>query len=149
MDASAMSALGNIVGGMLGAPSGGASYQAVKNGLRDLATRDPVDSLLATVLGGAWLFWQAERDANSRCRTYWDALVFVSTSLSVGYDSKFAATPSGKAIATFLMTFGPAMTARALHPPAAQAHVASHESLEVQRGVLLKLDAILEELKRR
>lgn len=86
--------------------------------LRELAARDPVGSLATVVLGGAYLFWLAEREANPKCRTYLDAVLFVSTCLSVGYADVFARTQGGKAIASFVMTFGPALSARALDPPA-------------------------------
>jgi hypothetical protein len=95
------------------------------------------------------LFWIAERDVNPKCRTFWDAAVFVSTSLSVGYDSKFATTEAGKALATFLMTFGPAVAAAAFAPPAAAARPenaapsVTAESVELQKAILARLDAIL------
>ncbi|MEJ7728568.1 MAG: ion channel [Polyangiaceae bacterium] len=149
LDVASLGALGAIVLPMLGS-QGGLGYDQLKDRFRQLVTGDPIDTLLTTVLGGSYLFYLAEKDTNRRCKTLWDALVFISTSLSVGYDKTFAETPSGKAIATFMMTFGPAMTARAFDPPAAEhPHAASPEALELQRGVLEKLEAILRELQAR
>jgi hypothetical protein len=52
----------------------------------------------------------AEKDHNPKVRSYFDALVFLSTCMSVGYANVFARTPAGKAIASAVMTFGPAMS---------------------------------------
>ncbi|MDI3281672.1 ion channel [Polyangium sp. 15x6] len=164
-DVAALSALAQIARGLVstpGAQGGALGYGTWKQGFRELVQRDPLDTLLVSVLGGAYLFWLAERDKNPRCRTFWDAAVFVSTCLSVGYDNKFAVTESGKALATFLMTFGPSVAANAFAPPAtaqqnfgepasngADAHVsaATAESLALQKAILARLDAILAELQ--
>jgi len=99
-------------------PGAGAQVTALEQGLRDLVNRDPMHAAVVTVLGGAYLFWMAEREVNPRCRSFWDALVFVSTCLNVGYAQVYARTPAGKAIATALMTFGPALAAKVFDPPA-------------------------------
>jgi len=161
----ALSALAQIARGLVSTPgaSGGAlGYSTWKQGFRELVQRDPLDTLLVSVLGGAYLFWLAEKDHNPRCRTFWDAAVFVSTCLSVGYDNKFAYTESGKALATFLMTFGPSVAASAFAPPATSrqnsvdgnggdpsAGVAAAESVALQKAILARLDAILVELQAR
>lgn len=147
-DKAALSALAQIAGGLLGgSKQGELGYSTWKQGFREIVQRDPIDTLLVSVLGGAYLFWIAERDVNPKCRTFWDAAVFVSTSLSVGYDNKFATTEAGKALATFLMTFGPAVAAAAFAPPAAAANAgattATAESVELQKAILARLDAIL------
>jgi hypothetical protein len=90
-----------------------------KGGVREGFARDPMGSVLATVLGGAWLFYKAERGHNPKVKSYYDALVYVSTNLSVGYSDIFAKTPRGKAIGTALMTYGPAMAAKIFDAPAA------------------------------
>lgn len=121
----------------------GVNWGTLKQVLRDQIAKDPLDALAVTVGGGALLFWIVERDVNPRCRTYEDALVFASTCLSVGYAQTFAMTREGKAIATVLMTIGPAMAAAALNPPRSS-------GLEEQRSsdaILGKLDAILQELR--
>ena len=93
------------------------TYSALKDGLRAFAKNDPLDSLAAVVLGGAYLFYLAEKGKNPKVRTFYDALLFISTCLSVGYADVFAQTNAGKAIASFVMTFGPSLSARALDAP--------------------------------
>ena len=90
-----------------------------KGGVRDGFARDPMGSVLAAVLGGAWMFYKAERGHNPKVKSYYDALVYVSTNLSVGYSDIFAKTPRGKAIGTALMTYGPAMAAKIFDTPVA------------------------------
>ena len=92
-----------------------------KGGVREGFARDPMGSVLAAVLGGAWLFYKAERGHNPKVKSYYDALVYVSTNLSVGYSDIFAKTPRGKAIGTALMTYGPAMAAKIFDAPTAPA----------------------------
>src|SRR5207253_5304007 len=94
------------------------TYASLKDTLRAAATKDPVDTLAALVLGGAYLFYLAEKGKNPKVKTYADALVFISTCLSVGYADIFARTETGKAIASVVMAFGPALSARALDAPA-------------------------------
>ena len=80
-----------------------------------------------------WLF-------GGKVTSYYDALVYVSTNLSVGYSDIFAKTPAGKAIGSTLMTFGPAMAARFLDEPAAP------EGADT-RAVVERLDRILAALE--
>ena len=111
------------------------------------------DATVVTVLGGSFLFYVAEKGHNPKVTSYWDALVFISTCLSVGYADIFARTPAGKAIASAVMTFGPAMSGAILEPPARGGEsgkarsAALTELLQVQRAIAGKLDAILEELR--
>lgn len=76
--------------------------------------------------------------------------MFVTTCLSVGYagTSSRARTP-GKAIAAFLMTLGPSLSASLLAPPADERRAAEEESVALQKALLGRLDAILAELKAR
>lgn len=139
----------------MGTRGGTLGYDTWKDGFREIVQRDPIDTLIVSVFGGAYLFWLAEKDVNPRCRTFWDAAVFVSTCLSVGYDNKFAVTEAGKALAAFLMTFGPAVAAAAFDAPtaaqkaeAAAAAKAQTESVELQKAILAKLEAILVQLEK-
>lgn len=130
-------------------PQGGAlSYGVAKQGFRELVTRDPIDTLIVAVLGGGYLFYLAEKGKNPRVNTIWDAFVFVATALSVGYDQTFARTDSGKAIAAFVMTFGPAAATAAFDPPAREAEAQAAEALATQKAILERLDGILETLKK-
>ena len=153
-DAAAVGALQRIALGFLGGKGGDLSYGTAKDGFRELIRRDPVDSLIAGVLGGSYLFYLAEKGQNPKCETFWDALVFISTSLSVGYNDVFAKTEAGKVIASFVMTFGPAVAMAALDPSAAEQEAVSAkaaaqaaEAMELQRAILGRLDAILASLR--
>jgi hypothetical protein len=124
-------------------------YDSLKRRVRETAAKDPADSLLITVLGGALLFYYAEKGHNPKVETYFDALVYVSTCVSVGYADIFPKTRAGKTIATALMTFGPALAAAALNPPACEKvpEPIDPRLLEMQRLMCDRLDAILDELR--
>jgi hypothetical protein len=104
----------------------------------------PSEELTLLVTWGATLFYWAESDANPMVRTYWDALHYIATSLSVGYANIFPVTALGKAIGAVVMTIGPALSARALDhtPPAASSSDDATVALLAE-----KLDAILAELR--
>ncbi|HEX7663368.1 MAG TPA: ion channel [Polyangiaceae bacterium] len=121
------------------------SWTSLKTALRDGVARDPLDALAVTVLGGSFLFYVAEKDHNPKVTTYWDALVYVSTCLSVGYADVFARTKEGKAIATAIMAVGPALAAKALDP--AGGLPVDEKAALVQQSIADKLDAILVELR--
>jgi len=132
------------------------SYGSLKNGIREAIASDPFDATVVTVLGGSFLFYVAERGVNPKVTSFWDALVFISTCLSVGYADIFAKTPAGKAIAAAVMTFGPAMSGAILEAPARSGAgdgagekkaVVPSELLAVQNAIVDKLDAILGELR--
>jgi hypothetical protein len=148
-DAAALSALGQIARGLLSQQGGELSWPVAKRGLREALLRDPLDSLAAVVLGGSYLFYLAEKGQNPKVESFWDALTFITTCLSVGYDDVFARTSSGKAIASFVMTFGPALSGAALEPPAAEQAAAEAEALAVQKAILARLDSIHEALQAR
>jgi voltage-gated potassium channel len=77
-------------------------------------TLSPGEEVAVLVAGSAALFYWAEKDDNPGVKDYWDALHYVSTSLSVGYANLFPVTPLGKLLASALMTVGPALASRAL-----------------------------------
>ncbi len=146
-DTAALSALGQIARGLLTSQAGGdLSYGTLKRGFREALKRDPLDSIAAVVLGGSYLFYLAEKGRNPKVESFWDALNFITTCLSVGYDDVYAKTDAGKALASFVMTFGPALAATALDPPASEIAAptvtVSPESLEVQKAILARLTAI-------
>jgi hypothetical protein len=86
----------------------------------------------------AALFLAAEQGENPSIVTYWDALHYISTSLSVGYANIFPVTQMGKAIGAVVQMVGPALSSKALDaPPSSEPD-----------PVVEKLDAILQELKR-
>ena len=101
----------------------------------------PGEELSALVAWGATLFYWAEYEVNDGVRSYWDALHYIATSLSVGYANIFPVTPLGKTIGAVVMMVGPALSARALDG-APTVTTASDGALGA------KLDAILDELKK-
>lgn len=124
-----------------------AAYQKVKDTARDMATRDPLDALASVVGTGTLLFYLAEKGKNPKVRTVWDALNFITSSLSVGYDQLYPKTSAGKAVTSFVMTVGPALAARALDPPKIEAEREAASAAAMQRAVVDRLDAILEALR--
>src|SRR5580765_6612561 len=81
----------------------------------------PSEELGLLVGWGAAAFYWAEAGTNPMVRSYWDALHYVSTALSVGYANLFPVTALGKAIGAIVMTIGPALSARALDQTGARA----------------------------
>ena len=139
-----------LVALLLSLTSGGSSavgYDSLKRELRSAVAEDPFDATVVTVFGGAFLFYLAEKGSNPKVETYWDALLFISTCLSVGYADVFARTPAGKAIASAVMTVGPAMSGAMLEGPAAEKAREGAEAVAVQQAIVGKLGEILGELK--
>jgi voltage-gated potassium channel len=126
--------------GMLGSSD---ELSAVKTGLRAWAKKDPIDALLATVLGGGVAFYLAERNTNPGCKNPWDGILYMATALSVGYDNLFPTTTAGHALATFVQTFGPSLAGNALEPPAAEDSAALARQNAVQLAILERLDRIV------
>ena len=87
------------------------SYDRLKGMLLDKGHKQPMDTALAMVTLGSLLFYAAEKEVNPKVNSLGDAFVFISTCMSVGYSDIFAKTEAGKAIATTVMTFGPALAA--------------------------------------
>lgn len=90
-------------------------------------------SVLTAVVASAYLFYRAEVGHNPKVTSFYDALVYVTTSLSVGYSDIFAKTSAGKTIGSALMTFGPAMAARILDAPARPGAEPEGQSALVER----------------
>ena len=105
----------------------------------------PIESLVGFLLGTSAAFYLAERESNPKIKTFVDALYYISTCLSVGYADIFAQTQAGRAIATLVMTIGPSLTGELLDPP----HRAATASDVGQQMMIDRLDAILEELRKR
>jgi hypothetical protein len=123
--------------------SEGTEYASLKQDLRRWAKDDPIDALVATVLGGGLAFYLAERDGNPNCTTPWDGILYVATCLSVGYDNLFPITPTGHAIASLVQTFGPALSGMAFDPPAAETRAEAEDAAAVNRAILARLDDIV------
>lgn len=140
------------LGLLLGVGSGRAPdewLQSAHGYFREKQAADPMNAVMFTVLLGAAAFYAAEREQNPKVNSYFDALVYVSTNLSVGYSDIFAKTEAGKAIASTLMTYGPALAARVFDVPhEAQERAAEGERSEAAlRDIAGKLELILQELQ--
>jgi hypothetical protein len=122
-------------------------YGNIKREIQAAVAKDPFDATVVTVFGGAFLFYLAEKGNNPKVESYWDALVFVSTCLSVGYHDVFARTPGGKAIAAAVMTLGPALSGAIFDGTAAEKARADEQALAVQQAIVGKLGEILAELR--
>ena len=72
------------------------------------------EELADFVCTAAVLFLAAEEEHNPAVKTYWDAVHYISTSLSVGYSNIFPVTQAGKAIGAVVQMVGPALSAKAL-----------------------------------
>jgi hypothetical protein len=145
--------------GLLAADDG--QYASLKSDLRRWAKDDPIDALVATVIGGGVAFYLAERERNPSCAKPWDGILYVATCLSVGYDNLFPTTPTGHAIASLVQTFGPALAGMAFEPPAAEtraeadaaraearaeadaARVRAEQTAAVNQAILARLDDIV------
>jgi len=103
-------------------------------------TGSPARNTSAVVLASAAIFYAAERDHNPKVKDIYDAMVYCSTCLSVGYGDIFARTPVGKILGSLLMTLGPALSGQALDGAAAI------KADKIQAEVLATLQQILERL---
>jgi hypothetical protein len=140
------------LGVLLGVGSGKPPEQWLQSAheyAREKQAEDPMNSVALTVLAGAAAFYAAERGHNPKVQSFYDALVYVSTNISVGYCDIFAQTSAGKAIGATLMAYGPALAARAFDVPhEARDRAADGERSETAlRGIADKLERILVELQ--
>lgn len=103
----------------------------------------PLETAVTLVAVSAAIFYKAEKGHNPKCESYWDALVYCSTCISVGYGDIFARTPIGKIVGSVLMTIGPAIANKALDGPSREGPDA------VQREILATMKEVLAELKAR
>ncbi|MEA2711977.1 MAG: voltage-gated potassium channel [Phycisphaerales bacterium] len=102
-------------------------------------TEKPAQNTAAMLSAATVLFYLAERGHNPKVRDLYDAAVYCSTNISVGYCDIFAQTPAGKMIGSALMAIGPAMAPRTLdgaRPPGAGTQ---EEILATLRDILGKL----------
>ena len=104
-------------------------------------TEKPLQNTIALVALSSVLFYLAERGRNPKVNDIYDALIYCSTNMSVGYSDIFARTPLGKLIGSAVMTIGPAMAARTLEG------VGDRRRDATQDQVLQTLQQILSALK--
>ncbi len=102
---------------------------------------NPCTNSLAVVVLSALAFYKAEKGHNPKVNDLYDALVYTSTCISVGYADIFPRTSAGKLIGSALMTLGPALAAKTLDGPAPKlADVTQAEILATLRQILAKLE---------
>ena len=112
--------------------------------LDDLAaklTEKPCAKAAALVGASGLLFYAAERGHNPKVKDIFDAMIYTSTCLSVGYGDIFAKTPLGKLLGTALMTIGPAVAAQTLDGAANERRDGVQaETLETLKQILRRLE---------
>jgi hypothetical protein len=87
------------------------------------------------------LFYLLEKNRNPKVNDIWDAMVYCSTCISVGYGDIFAKTPLGKLLGSALMTIGPAMASRTLEGTESERRDAVQDQvLATLRQILSKLE---------
>ena len=104
----------------------------------------PLTNTATLVSAAAAVFLAAERGHNPKVRDLYDALLYCSTCLNVGYADIHPKTPIGKLIGTILMTIGPALAAKALdgragHPAVGRSDAVQEEILKTLHGILEKM----------
>jgi voltage-gated potassium channel Kch len=103
-------------------------------------TGAPARNTAAIVAASATIFYLAEKHHNPKVNDIWDAFVYCSTCLSVGYGDIFARTPVGKILGSTLMTIGPALSGAALDgESAAKAEAIQAEVLATLKEILSRL----------
>ncbi len=124
--------------------------------MREYQAREPANAIVLSVLGAAAAFYVAERGRNPKVNSFYDALVYAATNLSVGYSDIFAKPPGGTALGALLMTYGPALATRALDPPGPPAPMTGVPATNpgvvndaAGLRIVASLDAILAELRAR
>jgi hypothetical protein len=104
-------------------------------------TDNPCRNVAAVVGASSVLFYAAERGRNPKVNDIFDAMVYTSTCLSVGYGDIFAKTPFGKVLGSVLMTLGPAVAAQTLDGTAnARRDAVQQQTLETLKQILLRLE---------
>ena len=110
-------------------------------------TQSPARNTAALVALSSLLFYVAERDHNPKVNDVFDAGIYCSTCLSVGYGDIFARTPLGKLLGTVLMTLGPSLSGAALDGNrAGNGDDVQSEILSTLRQILDRLPAVEREV---
>jgi hypothetical protein len=81
----------------------------------DWVEKNPLDSTFMFLGAAAAAFYHAEKEINPSINSFTDAFFYLSICVSGGSAHLAAMTPTGKAIASLVMTIGPALTDRSLN----------------------------------
>lgn len=98
----------------------------------------PAQNTLVLVGLATALFYLAEKGKNPKVNDINDAIVYVTTNLSVGYSDIFARSMLGKIVGSILMTVGPSLAANFLNGPK-QEDRTQHEMLDTLKQILARL----------
>jgi hypothetical protein len=99
----------------------------------------PARNAAVVVSAGAVLFLYFEKGHNPSVRNLADAMLYTSACLHVGRSGIQPVTKAGKLLASILMTYGPALAARALDGKRPEG--AHDEILETLQQILARLEA--------
>src|SRR5262245_47242653 len=124
------------------------SEEAIEKWAQDHFADEPFTKLIGVTALGSYLFYKAEYGHNDKVKSIWDAMVYVSTCLSVGYGDIFAKTPMGKLLGTTIMTIGPALANAAFNGSSASAARDAAAQAKVQEEILSTMKQILAELQK-
>ncbi|MDQ3337992.1 MAG: hypothetical protein M4D80_22745 [Myxococcota bacterium] len=122
---------------------------SLKLGLRAWAKKDPMDALLATVIGGGLAYYLAERHTNASCKNPWDGVLFMASTLGMIQDPVAPTTPTGRTLTAFVRTFAPSLAFAALEPTASEVRATEAEKNAVQLAILERLDRIVNLLEQK
>jgi hypothetical protein len=130
------------------------TYSKIKLDLKSWVDRDPLDALVATVLGGGYAYYLAEHESNASCKSPLDGILYASSAL-FGYDTAPPTTEEGRAVASLVKTFGPALASRAFDPSIderraaeAVAQARADAAADVDRQILARLEDIVKLLEK-
>jgi hypothetical protein len=94
----------------------------------------------ATIVGvSSVLFLLAEHGHNPKVNSIYDAMIYCSTCLNVGYADIFPRTPVGKLIGSFLMVIGPSMATKTTDGSSAAPHNSQEHVLELLQRIAAEL----------
>lgn len=123
---------------------------ALKHKLRTWAKEDPMDAVLATILGGGLAFYLVEKDTHPELASPWDGILYMVTTLSMGSMTDLRpTTKAGQALTAFVQTFGTTLALSAFEPPASEKRAAAAQEAAVQLAILERLDRIVNLLEQK
>lgn len=130
-----------------GATGDVAEIAALKTKLRTWAKDDPMDAVLATVLGGGLAYYLAERESNGSLATPWDGVLQMAGAIWHGTQVA-PTTAAGRALVAFVQAVGPTLALSFFDDTAAEKRAAAAQEAAMQAAMLERLDKIVQLLER-